>query len=64
MWWRILNWWPDESDDRADAPADGDPGNPVIRRDVIADQTQGSTETRLLVEDGQQIEARGRGGPH
>lgn len=28
----------------------------VIRRDVIADQTQGSTVTRLLVEDGQQIE--------
>jgi DNA-directed RNA polymerase subunit beta' len=29
----------------------------VIRRDVVADQTQGSTQTRLLVEDGQQIEA-------
>lgn len=28
----------------------------VIRRDVAADQTQGSTHTRLLVEDGQQIE--------
>jgi len=28
----------------------------VIRRDVIADQTQGSTVTRLLIEDGQQIE--------
>jgi DNA-directed RNA polymerase subunit beta' len=28
----------------------------VIRRDVIADQTQGRTETHLLVEDGQQIE--------
>ncbi len=28
----------------------------VIRRDVVADQTQGSTVTRLLVEDGQQIE--------
>jgi DNA-directed RNA polymerase subunit beta' len=28
----------------------------VIRRDVIADQTQGSTVTRLLVEDGQQID--------
>ncbi|NET31107.1 MAG: DNA-directed RNA polymerase subunit beta' [Cyanothece sp. SIO1E1] len=28
----------------------------VIRRDVIADQTQGSTYTRLLVEDGQQID--------
>lgn len=28
----------------------------VIRRDVTADQTQGSTVTRLLVEDGQQIE--------
>ncbi|PSN05837.1 DNA-directed RNA polymerase subunit beta'', partial [filamentous cyanobacterium CCT1] len=28
----------------------------VIRRDVIADQTQGKTVTRLLVEDGQQIE--------
>lgn len=28
----------------------------IIRRDVIADQTQGSTLTRLLVEDGQQIE--------
>jgi DNA-directed RNA polymerase subunit beta' len=28
----------------------------VIRRDVIADQTQGSTVTHLLVEDGQQIE--------
>lgn len=27
----------------------------VIRRDVIADQTQGSTLTRLLVEDGEQI---------
>jgi DNA-directed RNA polymerase subunit beta' len=27
----------------------------VIRRDVAADQTQGSTNTRLLVEDGQQI---------
>jgi len=29
----------------------------VIRRDIVADQTQGSTLTRLLVEDGQQIEA-------
>lgn len=28
----------------------------VVRRDVVADQTQGSTLTRLLVEDGQQIE--------
>ncbi|MGF1567301.1 MAG: DNA-directed RNA polymerase subunit beta' [Nodosilinea sp.] len=28
----------------------------VIRRDVVADQTQGSTVTRLLVEDGQQID--------
>ncbi|MBE9137783.1 DNA-directed RNA polymerase subunit beta' [Nodosilinea sp. LEGE 07088] len=28
----------------------------VIRRDVVADQTQGSTVTRLLVEEGQQIE--------
>ena len=28
----------------------------VIRRDVVADQTQGSTLTRLLVEEGQQIE--------
>ncbi|PSN15436.1 DNA-directed RNA polymerase subunit beta'' [filamentous cyanobacterium CCT1] len=28
----------------------------VIRRDVVADQTQGKTVTRLLVEDGQQIE--------
>jgi DNA-directed RNA polymerase subunit beta' len=28
----------------------------VIRRDVAADQTQGSTHTRLLVEDGQSIE--------
>lgn len=28
----------------------------VIRRDVIADQTQGSTQTRLLVTDGDQIE--------
>jgi DNA-directed RNA polymerase subunit beta' len=28
----------------------------AIRRDVVADQTQGSTLTRLLVEDGQQIE--------
>ncbi|WP_008319320.1 DNA-directed RNA polymerase subunit beta' [Leptolyngbya sp. PCC 6406] len=28
----------------------------VVRRDVVADQTQGSTSTRLLVEDGQQIE--------
>lgn len=28
----------------------------VIRRDVIADQTQGSTVTRLLVSDGDQIE--------
>lgn len=28
----------------------------VVRRDVVADQTQGSTITRLLVEDGQQIE--------
>lgn len=27
----------------------------VIRRDVIADQTQGRTSTRLLVEDGEQI---------
>ena len=27
-----------------------------VRRDVIADQTQGSTATRLLVEEGQQIE--------
>lgn len=27
----------------------------VIRRDVAADQTQGSTQTRLLVEDGEQI---------
>ncbi|HEY9889913.1 MAG TPA: DNA-directed RNA polymerase subunit beta'', partial [Candidatus Obscuribacterales bacterium] len=28
----------------------------IIRRDVVADQTQGSTLTRILVEDGQQIE--------
>lgn len=28
----------------------------IIRRDIVADQTQGSTLTRLLVEDGQQIE--------
>lgn len=28
----------------------------VIRRDVSADQTQGSTKTRLLVEEGQQID--------
>ncbi|HEY9737589.1 MAG TPA: DNA-directed RNA polymerase subunit beta' [Trichocoleus sp.] len=28
----------------------------VIRRDVVADQTQGRTVTRLLVEDGQSIE--------
>ena len=28
----------------------------AIRRDVVADQTQGSTLTRLLVKDGQQIE--------
>ncbi len=28
----------------------------VLRRDVAADQTQGSTHTRLLVEDGQQID--------
>ncbi|NJN03494.1 MAG: DNA-directed RNA polymerase subunit beta' [Leptolyngbyaceae cyanobacterium RM1_1_2] len=28
----------------------------VIRRDVIADQTQGSTQTRLLVEDGERID--------
>lgn len=28
----------------------------VLRRDVSADQTQGSTHTRLLVEDGQQID--------
>ncbi len=28
----------------------------AIRRDVVADQTQGSTLTRLLVEDGQKIE--------
>ena len=28
----------------------------AIRRDIAADQTQGSTITRLLVEDGQQIE--------
>jgi DNA-directed RNA polymerase subunit beta' len=28
----------------------------VVRRDVVADQTQGSTLTRLLVEEGQQIE--------
>ena len=28
----------------------------IIRRDVIADQTQGSTLTRILVEEGQQIE--------
>jgi DNA-directed RNA polymerase subunit beta' len=27
----------------------------VVRRDLIADQTQGSTRTRLLVEDGEQI---------
>ncbi len=27
----------------------------VIRRDVVADQTQGSTQTRLLVQDGDQI---------
>ncbi len=27
----------------------------VIRRDVVADQTQGSTQTRLLVEEGDQI---------
>jgi DNA-directed RNA polymerase subunit beta' len=28
----------------------------VLRRDILADQTQGSTHTRLLVEDGQQID--------
>lgn len=28
----------------------------VVRRDIAADQTQGGTHTRLLVEDGQQIE--------
>jgi DNA-directed RNA polymerase subunit beta' len=28
----------------------------VLRRDISADQTQGSTHTRLLVEDGQQID--------
>jgi len=28
----------------------------IVRRDVIADQTQGATFTRLLVKDGQQIE--------
>ena len=28
----------------------------IIRRDVVADQTQGSTRTRILVTDGQQIE--------
>ncbi|ASC72762.1 DNA-directed RNA polymerase subunit beta' [Halomicronema hongdechloris C2206] len=28
----------------------------IVRRDVIADQTQGATLTRLLVKDGQQIE--------
>jgi DNA-directed RNA polymerase subunit beta' len=28
----------------------------VVRRDVVADQTQGSTQTQLLVEEGQQIE--------
>ena len=28
----------------------------IIRRDVVADQTQGSTLTRILVEEGQQIE--------
>ncbi len=28
----------------------------IIRRDVMADQTQGSTITRILVEEGQQIE--------
>lgn len=28
----------------------------IVRRDIVADQTQGSTLTRLLVEDGQQIE--------
>lgn len=28
----------------------------IIRRDIVADQTQGSTLTRLWVEDGQQIE--------
>jgi DNA-directed RNA polymerase subunit beta' len=28
----------------------------VVRRDVAADQTQGSTKTRLLVEEGQQID--------
>lgn len=28
----------------------------VVRRDIAADQTQGSTHTRLLVEDGQQID--------
>jgi DNA-directed RNA polymerase subunit beta' len=28
----------------------------IIRRDVVADQTQGSTLTRILVDDGQQIE--------
>ncbi len=28
----------------------------IIRRDVVADQTQGSTQTRILVEEGQQIE--------
>jgi len=27
----------------------------VVRRDVVADQTQGSTQTRLLVQDGDQI---------
>ncbi|MGF1495214.1 MAG: DNA-directed RNA polymerase subunit beta' [Elainellaceae cyanobacterium] len=27
----------------------------IIRRDIVADQTQGSTQTRLLVEDGDQI---------
>ncbi|WNN91919.1 DNA-directed RNA polymerase subunit beta' [Gloeocapsopsis dulcis] len=29
----------------------------VIRRDIAADATQGSTQTRLLIEDGQTIEA-------
>ena len=28
----------------------------IIRRDIVSDQTQGGTLTRLLVEDGQQIE--------
>ena len=30
----------------------------VVRRDIEADQTQGSTKTRLLVNDGDEIDAR------